>query len=66
MIDCLVMVSRCLLTDGDYEFYLEELKGSARVGTSLSTWEDMVTDSDVSRHHSCKNLNNPSRFSDQS
>uniref|UniRef100_A0A224X807 Putative polycomb protein suz12-b n=1 Tax=Panstrongylus lignarius TaxID=156445 RepID=A0A224X807_9HEMI len=39
--------NRCLLTDGDYEFYLEELKGSARVGTSLSTWEDMVTDSDL-------------------
>ncbi|KAK9502360.1 hypothetical protein O3M35_011150 [Rhynocoris fuscipes] len=39
--------NRCLLTDGDYEFYLEELKGSAKVGTSLSTWEDMVTDSDL-------------------
>ncbi|XP_014260989.1 polycomb protein suz12 isoform X2 [Cimex lectularius] len=39
--------NRCLLTDGDYEFYLEEMPvNSSTRFSSLSTWEDIGSDRD--------------------
>lgn len=33
--------NRCLLTDGEYDFFLEEIQPGTKIAHTLSTWEDI-------------------------
>lgn len=44
--------NRCLLTDGEYEFLLEKLDGTAtKINNSLSTWEDISFEREIQEQH---------------
>ncbi|KAL1129190.1 hypothetical protein AAG570_013720 [Ranatra chinensis] len=46
--------NRCLLSDGEYEFYLEEIHGNnsgSKIAHALSTWEEIGFDKELKEQH---------------